>query len=461
MRSFRTLSVIMLCAWLTGCSGHSPWNGSGSGGDNPTGVPSAPVGLAANAGDRAVSLGWTAPTTNGSGSITYTVTISPSASAAQFTINGTAALIRGLNNDTTYTFSVTAGNSSGTGTAASIQAKPAAASISDYALANPSNNPIITNGFSDPSLLHANDGRVWMAYSDVSVNNSGQIVRSATRIAHSSDSGKSYIYDQEVSILSPATRVSDRGQWQYRTPWLIEDSSDPDANRRFKLFAHKYFLNTANNSVDYQTGSIVMWTAAAPDGNWSLEQSLLGWNSSTALAASIVVNALDTSLQGCLWVDDGSAAIYGDAIDMVVSCAIDDTTIPTQRRTVLLRSTDHMKSFTYVATLLQSEDAQAYDIDTFAFNSPSLLPSAGNAPVLIVTPIDGNGNATGCVIFPIANEQTGSLFIASNIPLSIQSLLPAGNNNGSCAWDRGILAGILMSNRSGSTYILQATNKSL
>ncbi|HSB95582.1 MAG TPA: fibronectin type III domain-containing protein [Spongiibacteraceae bacterium] len=462
MRSFRTLSIIVLCVWLSGCSGHSPWSGSGSNDDNPTGVPSAPVGLAANAGDRAVSLGWTAPATNGSGSLTYTVTISPSTSTAQFTINGTAALIRGLNNETTYTFSVIAGNSAGTGTAASIQAKPTTGGISDYALVTLSNKPLISNGLSDPSLLHANDGRVWMAYSDVSLNNSGQIVRSATRIAHSEDSGKNYIYDQEVGTLLPATRLSDSGQWQYRTPWLIEDSSDPDANRRFKLFAHKYFLNTVNNSVDYRTGSVVMWTAAAPDGNWSTELSLLGWkSSSTSLTASTFVDSLDTSLQSCLWVDEGSAALYGGAIDMVVSCVIDNNTVPTQKRTVLLRSIDHMKSLTYVATLLQSEDAQAYDADTFAFNSPSLLPNASNAPVLIVTPIDGNGNATGCIIFPIANEQNGSLFTTNNIPVSIQSLLPAGNNNGSCAWDRGILAGILMSDRSASIYTLRATGKSL
>jgi fibronectin type III domain protein len=458
MNKFRAVVVIGLFQLLAACGGHSPWNGDDS--DDAAGVPSAPIDLTANVGDGAISLGWGIPTTNGDTALTYNVTIAPTTNAAQIIVSGTTALIRGLTNGTTYTLSVTAANTAGTGAPAPITSKPGAADTSDYLEVDVTNDPPL-NGYVDPSLLRAADGRIWMVYTDIEANGNGQITRSAIRLAHSNDGGNSYIFDREIGTPNSVDIIQPNSQWHYRTPWLIEDSSDPDATRRFKLFAHKHFFNTLNNSFQFQQGAIVLWTAATPDGPWSIEQSLLGWTGTPAALNPLrIVNALDSSLQSCQWFDDGSAAIYNGGIDLVLNC-VDNSTLVLQRKTILLRSTDHLNSFTYVATLLQPSDALAYN-DAESFSGPALLPNGGNAPVLFATPLDSFGNALGCIVFPIANQQTGVLFTANNAPLALQTLPAAGSDSGSCTWDRGLSTrGILMSDREESTYTLQATGKSL
>ncbi len=457
MMYMKQLSIaFILSTVLTGCGGGgSSWDNDDDD-DNPAEAPSAPVSLSANAGDRAISLGWSVPTTNGSGSIDYKITLSPAAAAAQFTIVGTTALVRGLNNDTTYTFQVTASNSSGTGPAASIQAKPAATRIADYSELIVADRPSPLHGVAAPAPLRAADGRIWLAYADVDVTGAGSTVGSTIQIAQSNDNGASYRYDQEVGrrLLAPG------GFWDYRTPWLIEDSRDPDATRRFKLFAHKYFFSSVGPTLDFGRGAIAMWTASTPDGEWSDETIVLGWTGTDALLQPATrVNQLDTALQPCLWIDQGGASVGSDGIDMVFSCVLNDIDIA-QRKIVLLRSANHAQSFSYVATLLQPTDAAAYTAESF--DMPALLPGAGTAPVLIASPIDFEGNALGCVVFPIADPKAGKLFMANDEPLALQTLAPAGVDSGDCGWDRSIPAnGILMRDRDGSDYTIQATGKSL
>lgn len=467
MMQVKQLSIIfILSTLLAGCGGGgSAWDDDDDNGNgNPTEAPSAPVSLTANAGDKAVNLGWGAPTTNGTGSITYEITLSPTATAARFTIQGTTALIRGLANDTTYTFKVTARNTSGIGPAASIQAKPSVPRTASYSKITIASNPSPTHGQTSPALLRTASGQIWMAYADVDVSGSGPVLSSSIRLAHSADNGASYIYDQEVGRPIDTVGLSLNGRWHYRTPWLIEDSNDPDATRRFKLFAHKYFFNTNNRTFDYANGAIAMWTAATPDGNWSSEQIVLGWaDTPTVLQPRTRVNTLNTALQSCLWLEEGGASVGSDGIDMVFSCAFEESLV-LQRKIVLLRSTDHTQSFSYVATLLQPADAVAYGGSYFSM--PALLPGAGTAPILFASPVNAeivdDETAEGCVLFPIADAKTGKLFTEQNAPLALQTLEAGGVNSGGCAWDRSIPSkGILMEDRAGSDYTIQATGKSL
>lgn len=466
MNAIRLILTAALCTALAACGGHGAWSGNnddddGDSGD-PSAVPSAPQHLAANAGDRAVSLGWDVPSTVGSGSITYKIDVSPTVSAARATISGTRALVRGLSNDVTYTLSVTATNSAGTGTAASIQAKPATVAASAYQRVTFNGNPQLVNGFADASLLRTSGGAVWMAYSDVDATGSGQILRSSVRLAQSTDGGATYVFSKEIAAPVATTVLVPGGEWHYRTPWLIEDSTDPDSSRRFKLFAQKYYFDPLSNTFNYRIGAIAMWTAPALDQQWSKETIVLGWSNGTPteLKPLVFVDTLNAALQSCLWIDEGSAAIGSNGIDFAFSCAIDNSPFPIQRQVVLLRSADNAKTFTYVSTPLVPAAAPDFDADSFSM--PSLLPNAGTAPVLIASPIDSNGNALGCVVFPIADPTSGLLFTDSNAPLALQSLPPLGSDSGGCAWDRGITTnGILMNDRNGSTYTIQATGKAL
>jgi len=79
----------------------------------PVAVPGAPTNLTATAGNNQATVNWTAPSANGSPITGYTVSWSGGSQAC----SGSPCVVTGLNNGTSYAFTVTATNAVGTGPA--------------------------------------------------------------------------------------------------------------------------------------------------------------------------------------------------------------------------------------------------------------------------------------------------------------------------------------------------------
>ena len=113
-------------------------------------VPDAPTLTQALAGDRRVTLAWLPPAINGGAAITsYTATASPG--GATCTISGSGCSISGLTNNTTYTFTVRATNSAGSG--------PASNALS----ATPGVPPTVPRSLAANPNLAAGIGLTWAA----------------------------------------------------------------------------------------------------------------------------------------------------------------------------------------------------------------------------------------------------------------------------------------------------------
>ncbi|MGC4000363.1 MAG: fibronectin type III domain-containing protein [Anaeromyxobacter sp.] len=423
--------------------------GGGSGGD----APPAPEGLQVAVGDGAVSLAWRAS----SGATAYEVTVSPEAPGAVVVVAGRSAAVRGLANGTRYLLAVRATNADGASPAAQLEATPTAVDPAAYAPLQVAGDDS-PSGVFDPSVLRTSAGELWLAYSGVDYHldaQSHQVQDVSTRLARSADGGRTFTFARTLAAAGPAT-VTDTthqlcgattcsGRWVHETPWLVEDAADPDPARRFKLFAMKYFLYPpATPATVYALGAVVMWTAPTPGGAWSEEGPLLGWAlTPPELAAPVDVNGLDPALGDCVVLAEGGAWVRDGALDLVLSCPVPGAD-PLPQKIVLLRSRDHARTFSYVSTLLEPEDAAAYGASFFT--APSLPPAADQAPVLLVTPTL-SGFYAGCLALPFADPVAGTLVRAGGVPVPILGapVPAAGHFGGACAWEGGLGApGILI-----------------
>ena len=421
-------TIVISLTLLYGCGG-------GSNNSSPS-APGVPVEVTLNVGDSSISLGWKPPTSGSSAILGYQLEVSPAIPDTDITINGTTALVRNLSNGSSYQIKVRASNSFGVGSASpTIIALPKAPLTTNYTpiTIQNDNSP---SGVYDPSILHTSDGVLWLSYSSVYYynNTSSQLVQDVgTRIARSNDGGTTFTHVATVASPAVATvtdtdpnrsacgLASCTGRWVYETSWLIEDASDPDPNRRFKLFAHKYFLyppKTANPTL-YHLGAIVMWTASAPDATWSSETSLLGWNlTPPELTPNHIVNSLDSSLGACLLVAEGTATVSDGQIDLAFACPYLDPNAGNEvtQKIILLRSTDHLSSLQYVTTLLTPADAVQFG--AHHFSAPAMITTQDNAPILLATQVI-NDRYAGSRVFPLAVDESDGLFRVNDIPQSI------------------------------------------
>lgn len=450
MERIHHIPGILLCVllFLSACSDNS-------GSNTTANLASAPSKLIANAGDGAISIGWQAPASDGGAAISrYRLNIAPGVASNDVHISGTRALISGIANGIDYTISVAAANAAGVGPASdSISFQARAADTAAYEVITINNDPGSPNGFYDPSLLRAAAGDLWLAYSSVHYyldGNSDPVQDVGIRIARSTDNGASF--DYVTTVASPsATTVTDTdpaksacgdpscaGRWVYETSTLVEDIGDPDPDRRFKLFAHKYFLYPSRfpEASLYHLGAIVMFTASSPDADWSDENVLIGWPlSPPELSPAIDITTLDTELANCIILAEPGATVVADVLRLVFACPYISAGVT--QKIVLLQSKDHGATLQYVNTLLTPGDAPP-GIDHYS--APAVIATDDNAPVLLATPVSSTSSLyAGSVVFPFASASSNTVFRLNTVADSILYVPVAsiGHIGGASTYARG------------------------
>lgn len=297
-------------------------------------------------------------------------------------------------------------------------------------------------GIFDPSVIYPSGAPAGaMAYSAVPDQTT---IR--THLAVSNDHGASWTYVAEPNVPEAATIPSSdatecpggacTGNLISEVSSLIYDPADPDATRRWKLFAHRYLVGAGVN-LHYRIGTITLQTAAQVQGPWTAPEKLIGWTSPAAYTSTGVATNASTlpGTADCIALTEPGALALPGALDLAVGCVYLAGNAP-KIRIELLRSTDHGASWQSVATLLRPDDAACFAAGA-SINAGDLFVSGG-VEYLAATPSDTTGYH-GCLVFTIDDVVAGHVHRdAMGRAVVTRTIAPAsGQFSGACTYADG------------------------
>jgi hypothetical protein len=306
-------------------------------------------------------------------------------------------------------------------------------------------------GLNDPSVEHIASQGVWlMAYTAVVPSPVFQHISLAT----SSDKGATWSYLGDVTPVSPKIEIKTSdlavcgattctGTWGQESAGLLFDESDPDPNRRFKVFAHAYYFDYVGDR-QMDIGYLALYTAKEPAGPW-IETKLFGWPSSSPISNQGVAYDITAEptlgLSDCVIVGEPAPLMRApETIDLALSCPKGTTDIR------LLRSLDHGKTWRFVSTLLTAGDGPKLGSESNDITGADLFFANGSYH-LVASPfgaIQGPGGETfsgyhGCVVVAIADMEKGQVARCNGAPVVEASYLGLrGQFMGACAAAEGL-----------------------
>jgi hypothetical protein len=307
-------------------------------------------------------------------------------------------------------------------------------------------------GIYDPSLVYPEgaDGGV-MSYSTVAPNSVH------TRIATSTDRGATFQYAAEpnevtaITVTTTDPAFCDAGPcpvdgvlW-HEVPSIVADPADTAAP--YKLFVHSYVSAQGGATLRRDWGYIGMQTATSPT-SWSTEQKLLGWQSDATLSTSGVTQVLTdiAELHDCVTFTEPGAIVTDLGLDLALSCASSPAPGVVEIRVVLLRSTDHAATFSFVSTLVSAGDFACLDGLAPQILGPDLFTVAGSEYVVVspVGPVSNTdaGGYRGCLTIPIVDAGAGTIARGSGGAPSVVSWIESsdGRFTGPCTYAEGATA---------------------
>jgi hypothetical protein len=310
------------------------------------------------------------------------------------------------------------------------------------------------NGIFDPAIAYDAAGTGWLTYSAVFGGRHPFGPYIETRLARSTDQGRSWTRVATINRAFDDTIVTERGErlagnWNYEVSSIAHDPSD--AARPWRLVAHRLFAPVTTGTNDPRYSWIIARSADRPDGEWSPEVAILesGLTPFPPFRGRSRqrVNDLAPVLSGIVaYSEPGLVAVGGTLFLSLVAMAPDGP-----ERVILLVSRDHGTRWSYGGTLLARDDAQRFGFDMF--DGSSLARDAGGGLLLFVAPsrrVGRNVVHFGTFVIDVADPATarvardGSGRPLVRLYLRPDSVLWSGNGAGQATWDHRNATGILM-----------------
>lgn len=243
------------------------------------------------------------------------------------------------------------------------------------------------NGYFDVSIEYAEDGTGWLAYSRVEIPKHVE-----THLARSTDGGQTWLYAGALNRSDEGSQTIDgvmqTGVWRYETPTLLYDPSDA-TSRRWKLFVQRY-LSTPPHEKDnslFGRGRIEYRDAPTPAGPWSAPVCLFG---NPQDGCRVDLNTLHPDLRNVSFYNEMGSIVADGIIYLSMDASATSSGLGRweERKVVLIQSSDHGRSWSYVGTLTDYADASS--LGYLVLTGSSLVAEDGRL-FLLITPSGGKG----------------------------------------------------------------------
>ena len=303
-----------------------------------------------------------------------------------------------------------------------------------------------TFGISDPSIT-AFPGGLALSYS--SVFNSAGV---HTRVAVSTDQGRTFTHITDVNEVSPVTIGCSSGTCSgflvHEVSSLLYDASERDPQQLWKLFAHSYLVQEPGDVLQYTLGFISLYTAPALSGPWN-ETRRLGWLSSSSnfssASATQILNTLD-GLTDCIAFTEPGALLQQSSsapLLLVLGCVYPYDGLPLIRQ-VLLSSADHAVSFTVLnPNFVPANTGLLLGFDSPQMDGGDLFSISGLGLFLLTSPSNLTASGVmgylGCLLYAFDSNSTLDLsaplawIVAADLTFS-----------GACTFAAGAVNGVMM-----------------
>lgn len=286
------------------------------------------------------------------------------------------------------------------------------------------------SGLFDVSIEYGPEGTGWIAYSRVIFPKHVE-----THLARSTDHGRTWVYvgtaNHSIDGTIPVKGKPLPGVWRYETPSLVYDPGDV-AERRWKLLSQQYFTKPPYKKGDrlFTISQIVLQTAARPDGPWSKPVCLFG-----KLPGCVSdLNRLHPDLSRTVFYNEIGTLMYRGTLYV----SIDTSTTASglgdwrNRRIVLVASADSGRTWRYVGTLTNFNDASRLGYVTLTGSS---LATEGGRQFLLVSPAGArklfvkNRGHDGTLVFEfedisrarLKRDGRGHLQVIKRLPITLHS----------------------------------------